>query len=220
MAVGAIRKIMEQYNYNVSTETMYRSDNNDELYGKYKEIRSKLDYTFHSKYTYERTQFQDKLIDSLLPYYNTQVFDSTNPDVICNQATRPWIVFTAGAMGAGKTHTIKVLHKQQLFPLHSFVLVDPDQIRQHLPEYKIFIETNPENAGYLTRKESGMISEIIIQTALQRQQNVLVDGTLRDSQWYKHFIVQLRQTYPMIQIGIIHVTAPTEQIFEHALVCN
>ena len=76
----------------------------------------------------------------------------------------------------------------------------------------------PEQAGELTRKESGMISEILTEAALKRGQNVLVDGTLRNSTWYESYFESLRDRYPRVKIGILHVTAPREAVLERALV--
>lgn len=67
--------------------------------------------------------------------------------------TEPWIVFTAGAMGCGKSHTMQTLVDRKRFPLGSFVTVDPDEIRRLLPEYHMYINQNAELAGELTRKE-------------------------------------------------------------------
>jgi hypothetical protein len=49
--------------------------------------------------------------------------------------TEPWIVFTEGAMGAGKSRTMNVLVQKGRFPLKAFVIVDSGEIRFLLPEY-------------------------------------------------------------------------------------
>jgi hypothetical protein len=87
-------------------------------------------------------------------------------------------------LGAGKTHTINKLHESGHFPLESFVTVDPDEIRRRLPEFQSYIQHNPERAGELTRKEAGMIAEILTNSALEQGMNVLVDGSLKDAAWH------------------------------------
>ena len=47
---------------------------------------------------------------------------------VCTTPTEPWLVFTAGAMGAGKGYTIKTLVQEEKFPLIAFVSVDPDDV--------------------------------------------------------------------------------------------
>lgn len=121
-------------------------------------------------------------------------------------------------MGTGKTHTVKQLHQRGYFPLDAFVSVDPDVIRHRLPEFEKYVARNPEKAGQLTRKEAGMMSEILTKTALRRGQNVLVDGTLRDAAWYEDYLRELRSYHSDIRIAILHITAPREKIFERAMV--
>ena len=120
--------------------------------------------------------------------------------------------------GAGKSFTIRQLHEKGRFPLQDFVTVDPDSVRRLLPEFEKYVQVAPEMAGELTRKESGMISEILTEAALRRGQNVLVDGTLRNSTWYQSYFENLRERYPTVKIGILHVTAPREAVLKRALV--
>jgi len=132
---------------------------------------------------------------------------STNADTNTNTntntaTTNPWIVFTAGAMGAGKGYTIKHLHRKNRFPLSNFTIIDPDEIRRLLPEFDVYtnsIEPSlAEHAGTFTKKEAGYIAELFLHVALQQQQsdndcgttgtgtgtgtgkNVLIDGSLKD----------------------------------------
>ena len=121
-------------------------------------------------------------------------------------------------MGAGKSFTIRHLYEMGRFPLQQFVTVDPDSVRRLLPEFERYIQIEPEQAGERTRKESGLISEILTEAALQRGRNVLVDGTLRNATWYESYFDSLRDRYPQLKIGILHVTAPREAVLERALV--
>jgi hypothetical protein len=116
-----------------------------------------------------------------------------------------------------KTHVVKELDRSGLFPLHSFVSVDPDYIRHtFLPEFDWYVQQCPELAGERTRKETGMIAEILAQAALQKGQNVLVDGSLRDSEWYREYFEDLRVQHPNIKIAILHIVAPRATVFERA----
>lgn len=201
------------YEWSKSTEDNYRSNNNSDSCGRFKTIRDKIDYAYHAKYTCARQLVQDIIISSML---NETVIDDQETGRSCNAPTEPWVIFTAGVMGAGKTHTIRRLDEQGIFPLKSFVSVDPDEMRRHLPEFALYVDKSPETAGELTRKEAGMMSEILTEAALERGQNVLVDGSLRDAAWYQNYFAVLRRSFPNIRIGIIHVTAPTEAIFQRA----
>jgi predicted kinase len=124
---SAIRKAKEYrhpFSVLISSEENNKSDDRH-FYGKYSHIRKTLDYSYHSNYTFERQKLQDAIITDMLH----EAF-VTDPDGnVGTVPTQPWIVFTAGAMGAGKSHTMNVLVTKQRFPLHAFVMVDPDEIR-------------------------------------------------------------------------------------------
>eukprot|EP00567_Pseudictyota_dubia_P001074 CAMPEP_0197465812 /NCGR_PEP_ID=MMETSP1175-20131217/64725_1 /TAXON_ID=1003142 /ORGANISM="Triceratium dubium, Strain CCMP147" /LENGTH=289 /DNA_ID=CAMNT_0043001835 /DNA_START=353 /DNA_END=1219 /DNA_ORIENTATION=+ len=109
-----------------STEQNYCSENMF-FFGPFAHIREKLDYTFHLNYTLSRQQFQDALISKRL---SEPIVSGINSGTF-STAPEPWIVFTAGPMGAGKGYVLHKLGEQGLFPLENFVEVDPDEIRTH-----------------------------------------------------------------------------------------
>jgi len=185
-----------------------------EFFGAYSHIRETLDYEYHVPYTRERQSLQDAIITDML---STAIIKDKNGDV-GTTPTEPWIVFTAGAMGAGKSYTMNKLVEMGHFPLLAFVTVDPDEIRRHLPEFHLYVEQSPELAGELTRKEAGYIAEILTLAGLLAGKNVLVDGSLRDAEWYKEYFERLRHDFPSLRIAIIHVTAPRDAVFQRSAV--
>lgn len=84
------------YDWRKSTEENYMVDENDSC-GKYGYIRARLDHTYHSNYSKSRQDFHDSIIDLML--LGTRIVDRHGNT--CVKSTHPWIVFTAGAMGAG-----------------------------------------------------------------------------------------------------------------------
>ena len=207
------RKHQRSFSVLISSEENNSVDNRD-FYGKYSHIRKTLDYDYHCNYTFERQMLQDAIITDML---DASII--TDPDGKQGTVpTQPWIVFTAGAMGAGKSHTMNTLVANGRFPLTAFVVVDPDEIRRLLPEFHVYIEENAELAGELTRKEAGYIAEVLTLAALQAGKNVLQDGSLRDAVWYKRYFERLREEFPHLRQAILHVTAPREAIFQRAAV--
>jgi len=157
----SIRKAKETrapFSVLLSSEENNKSDNMN-FYGKFSHIRRTLDYSFHTNYTFERQKLHDAIITDML----NEAYICDVDGNIGTIAADPWIVFTAGAMGAGKGYTMRVLVEKERFPLPAFVIVDPDEIRRLLPEYHMYIAENPELAGELTQKEvrnnEGLISE-------------------------------------------------------------
>jgi len=128
----------------------------------------------------------------------------------------PWVVYTAGAMGAGKSYTLRWLDKHGYFPLSTFVSVDPDAIKCELPEMKAFIKSEPDCASSLVHKESGYIAEIAEAAAFDRSFNLLVDGSLRDHQWYRSLFRRIRRHHKNYRIAILHVTARPETVYQRA----
>lgn len=100
----------------------------------------------------------------------------------------------------------------------SFVKVNADAIRRYLPEYHLYVETNPDLAGDLTNKEAGYIAEILALAGLQSGKNIMVDGSLRHAAWYREYFGRLRREFPSLRVAIIHVTAPREATFQRAAV--
>jgi hypothetical protein len=209
-----------------STEELHRSQDMS-FYGNYTDIRSCLDYSYHSNYNEQRQIFQNSLVEKMIEEHlmsdTPQQNSCSSSSSILGTSTaksshNPWIVFTAGAMGAGKSHSIRALHNANRFPLERFLLVDPDEIRRMLPEFEMYLNQHPELAGEKTRKEAGLIAEILTQVALNLGLNVLVDGSLRDAHWYENYFAELRRSHggQGLRIGILHVTAPREAIFQRA----
>ena len=77
---------------------------------------------------------------------------------------------------------------------------------------------NPTKAGELTRKEAGYVAEILTLAALQAGKNVLVDGSLRDHEWYTGYFLRLREEYITLKLAILHIVAPRDAVFKRAAV--
>eukprot|EP01038_Epipyxis_sp_PR26KG_P008310 gene8310-11242_t len=207
-------EIPATYDFNKDSSENYRIPFGEEpqFVGKYGSIRRLLDYEFHSHYLPSRQIMQDDLIQHFL---DTIIHDSVH-NLVCEEPLENWIVFTAGAMGAGKGHTLEWLVENKIFPLESFVNVDPDKLRSILPEMKEYNRRDELTAGYHTQREVGYISETLTYDALLEGKNVLVDGSLRDSYWYKKYFQHLRLSFPKLKIAIIHITAPEKTVLERA----
>ena len=199
MAALSLQKNMndEPYNYDLSTEANHAVsvdecgglDKVPPFVGKYVKERGNIDYTYHKYYSNKRQLLQDELLQQFL---DTVVHDAAN-NMTCDRPAKPWLVFTAGPMGAGKGRTMQWLAKHGLFPLSAFVRVDPDTLRAMLPEIASYQHIAPATAGYLTQKEVGYMSEILTLDALNEGKNVLVDGSLRDANWYLNYIKKLKK---------------------------
>jgi len=196
----------------LSTEDLHRTNIETGFSGSYASIREGLDYDYHANYQLERQELQDTVIDTLIS--SSHIVDING--FHCTTPTQPWLVFTAGPMGAGKSWVIRRLMERGVFPLMAFVGVDPDVIRRYLPEWDEYVKEDPSVAGEMTRKESGYIVEILTEAALRSGKNVLVDGSLRDVEWYSGYFERLRLDYPNLRIAILSVEAGEKVVLERA----
>jgi len=196
------------YDYSLSTEDNYGTfapavTSGNAFVGKFAKFRENLDYEYHKHYCAARQLVQDEIMEQ---FTKTLIVDSA-AKISCTSPLQNWLVFTAGVMGAGKSHTLKALHRHNIIALESFVRVDPDDIRALLPEFKEYTQRDFSSAGKLTQKEVGYLSEVLTLYALSEGKNILIDGSLRNAPWHKMYIQQVRDQYKGIKIAIMHVTA-------------
>lgn len=186
---------------NVTTEDRWRVPH---FFGANKEIRPLLDYLYHATYNHVRVGIQDDIINKLCTERNSV------------KELLPWVVFTAGAMGAGKGYVVRWMDKNGYLPMDEFVVVDPDHIRQMLPEWGDYVKHDPESAGTKTQKEAGHIAEILGYKALRNRYRVIFDGSLRDANWYITFFQRIRENFPGIRIMIIHILSEKDEVLRRA----
>jgi hypothetical protein len=190
------------FEFSLSTEDNYAIEQFD---GDNFDIRPLLDYTYHKRYNDDRILLQDRIIKDMC------VGGSEQDNLLL-----PWVIFTAGAMGAGKGFTLEWMRKGDLLPLKQFVVVDPDKIRQTLPEWKGYVARDAEQAARRTQKEAGCMAEILGYRALRSRWNVIFDGSLRDVAWYKEYFSKLRSQFPGIRLMILHVKAERVDVLRRA----
>jgi Zeta toxin len=58
--------------------------------------------------------------------------------------------------------------------------------------------------------------KVLTMVALEQGKNVLVDGSLRDAEWYSGYIRELREAFPKLKVAIINVTAREETVLARA----
>jgi len=177
---------------------------NSLFHGQYQTLRAKLDYTFHQNYPQKRQLFQDQLLN--------QLFESNQ----YTPQTQPKLIYTAGCMGAGKTHSIKKLAHQLEIDLDNTIMIDPDKFKEMIPEYQEMKNTCPRQAGTHFHLESAILSELALEIALSNNYHVICDGSMIDHQWFTNEINRIKEQYPAYigRINIIYVQADWDKIVE------
>jgi hypothetical protein len=187
------------YDFTKSTQANY-SAVLGEAVGPYQSIRERLDLEYHGQYVARRQSLQDQFIADAV---------STGRPSRC-----PWLIFTAGPMGAGKSHVIQHMHEAGHFVLDTLVHCDPDLFKAALPEWPGYVKRDRLNAGMLCHRESCMLVEIAMEVALHGRMNCWVDGSLKDGVWYRKVIEDVTERYPHYQVAIIEVQATPSVIFQ------
>jgi len=187
------------FDYSLSTRDNYLDPEAPHV-GRYSSIRASLDEAYHGQYCRARQVLQDELISDV------------NRRIKGGQAS-PWIIFTAGAMGAGKSHVFSWMAERGVVPMQEVQIIDPDVFKAALPEWPGYLEREPLEAGFHTRKESGYLTEIAFEVALRERKHVWVDGSLRDGEWYREEFQRIRRQHPGYHIAIVHVVADRSVVY-------
>lgn len=201
--VSAYNKGIEvdgNYDFTKTTCDVYANPNTKDFCGPYASIRAERDYSYHVNFTRARQAWQDSLIDGIVSRSEPQ--------------TNPWVVYTCGPMGAGKGYALSWMSKQGYFPLENLVHIDPDYFKSVMPEWEGYIKADDVTAGSKCHKESCYIQEIAQEVALRRNQNMWVDGSLRDAQWFVKVFDDIRKRFSHYKIAIFHVYASEKIVRE------
>ena len=207
---------LKKFSTAISTQDLYGVDERENFNGPYAHLRKLIlsDSDQYKHYTKERSWLQNAIVDDFL--------DNVEDKDMCITPTEPWLIFTVGARGAGKIHTIHDLVQTNRLPILSFVQVNPDAIRRHLPEY----ETYDKNlVNDLTRKESSFIAELLLLAAIQSGRNIVFDTVMRNPDWFSKLIDNIKLLgSASFKFAVFHINAPTELIFKrvkvrHIVVC-
>jgi hypothetical protein len=194
-----------KYDWNTPTFEIYDEAEIGSFAPSFAKARERLDYSYHHNLALKRQHLQDAIIRRVV-----------NSSAKLPKEKRPWIVFTAGAMGVGKGYVISNLNNAGLFPLDSFLKIDPDLLKQELPELSGYLRQDKQSAATKVHRESTQMSDVLFEYALLNEIPLLVDGSLRDVNYYQTLFDRIREKHPQYRIAIIHVIADRDLIHERA----
>ena len=98
------------------------------------------------------------------------------------------------------------------FPLENIVHIDPDAFKMMMPEWPDYVARDQDRAGTHCHVESSFMVEIAQAAAMEKQQNIWVDGSLRDADFYQKAFQRIRETHPNYRISIFYITASEQTI--------
>lgn len=94
---------------------------------------------------------------------------------------RPEAILTGGQPGSGKSYIVKSVGVQ-FEGLGGIVKIDPDDIRPTLPYMKERIEAGDLDIPDAANRDAGTIAYQMVQIAKQQRRNVVIDGTLQNTE--------------------------------------
>ncbi|CAE7195005.1 unnamed protein product [Symbiodinium sp. CCMP2456] len=195
--------VPENFDWQKSTKENYvneiQGQVSDKSYAeKYRSFRKLCDAEYHGLYNLDRQIWQDAQIDDLLEDLKEE--------------KSPWLLYTCGPMGVGKTRFPELESQFSTQELHfamaqqrreNMVKIDPDAIKEMMPEYK---EYDKKMAA------SAYMMEIAQAAAMQKNFNVWVDGSLKDAEWYAQQFETIRSKYRDYHIAIFYIGADEQTI--------
>ncbi|CAE7383323.1 hddc3 [Symbiodinium natans] len=192
------------YNWDICTQQNYAESEPVIIPGKLEGARKLVDSAYHGYYTRERQRFQDDLVTHL-------VENNGRP----RQA--PMLLFTAGAMGVGKTFVINWLRDNGILSVADFVKINPDKLAKQLPEWVGYDAYDHSSAAVMTRLEAGYLSELTLLYALQQRRNILVDSSLRHGKWYSRVLQKIREKLDDVTVVLMYIHACEETVYQRAV---
>ncbi|MBS0212568.1 MAG: zeta toxin family protein [Proteobacteria bacterium] len=111
----------------------------------------------------------------------------------------PTAVLTGGQPGAGKSHIVKAIAADYQAG-GGIVRVDPDDIRPQLPYMRPIIEAGSDEVPEVANLDAGTVAYQVVQLAKAAQRNVLVDGTLQNTDRALGLAAELRDAGYRVEV--------------------
>jgi hypothetical protein len=125
----------------------------------------------------EREKFHDAVFDALTRERNPD--GSINPKGRKLKAQPPgkrWALFMGGGPASGKSSALKLEENADVMP-EDAVLIDPDEIKGLIPEYRAMVAGGDRYAASGAHEESSFIAAELLRRAREQGLNVVMDGT-------------------------------------------
>jgi hypothetical protein len=173
----------------------------DPVPGKFEGVRRLNQLSYPTQFSRARQKFQNGLMEKLLERGQTSHY--------------PRIIFTSGPLGSGKSTSLQELESLGYLPKGEFLLIDPDEVRELLPEYKDFLKgPYSDYAAHLTHHEAMQISDMMMEKALKEGKNIVVSASMRDHLHYSKLVERVRKTSPNYTLEMVRINRAPEKVLE------
>lgn len=132
----------------------------------------------------------------------------------------PVATFYSGGSGSGKSKIYKAVPNNWAQHISNSVIIDPDAIKEKLPEYQTLASSKHNMldlaAASISHEESSDIAKNIKQFAYNLKLNIVFDGTGNGKT--SAFLNKIREAYDRgYEIQLVHIHLPTELAVERSI---
>lgn len=119
-------------------------------------------------------------------------------------------VLVGGGTASGKTTLRKNIVEKRLKEMGiRTITVDPDEIKEYIPEYQLLKKKHPKDAARLVHKESIDISEMVVKKLIRHRKHFVHEGTMAKTQKYKKLIKTLKNAEYDVYAYIVDIPVET-----------
>lgn len=141
-------------------------------------------------YTLDRQELHQQIIDKILE-------GITPVDTTINTKHA---VITMGVPASGKSEIIK-----EAMSNRNYAHVDPDNIREQLPEFKAAVDQRAKDGGTIVADETNNITDRALFSAIAKGTDVVLEGVIASLEWYeKQLIPHLKKKGYKISLRMVH----------------
>lgn len=108
----------------------------------------------------------------------------------------------SGQPGAGKT-TLRKIAQNELKAKGGSVVIDVDACRELHPNYQQFKQEDSQTAAERTHSDAARVADDLRTIAMSRGYNIIEDGTLKNPEWAKTLVTDLKNHhYTVYSVGL------------------
>lgn len=121
---------------------------------------------------------------------------------------QPRAILLGGQPGSGKSVLVPQ-GERELRNSGGAVVIDADRMREENPRYKQLSREDPQNAADRTQKEAGEWSTRLTMAAIDGKRNLIVDGTMRNSENLRELATRLKEQGYTVEARVLAVHSET-----------
>lgn len=115
-------------------------------------------------------------------------------------------VLIGGGTASGKTTVRKKIVENMLNEKNiRACIVDPDEIKDYIPEYASLKKKHPDDAARLVHKESVDISDLLVKRLIRYRKHFVYEGTMARTKKYEKLVKTLKKSRYEVYVYIVDI---------------